>query len=163
MKKALFFVGCALFVAAMASCGNKNAEETNTDSVMDTMEVVDTAAAEAEAVEATEVAEATEATDAEMLSAAQKAGQAKCNCYKKDPASVEACIRALLSQSYAAYQNNETFKAAMEKEYQKCVKEKVNAAATEATNKAKDAAKAEANKAISAAASDISKKLNKNN
>lgn len=160
MKKALFFIGCALFVAAMASCGNKNAEETTTDSVMDTVAVADTTVAEVQAVEATEVADA---NDAEMLSAAQQAGQAKCNCYKKDPASVEACIKALLSQTYAAYQNNETFKAAMEKEYQKCVKEKVAAAATEATNKAKEAAKAEANKAVSAAAADLSKKLNKNN
>lgn len=146
MKKALLFVSCALFVAAMASCGNKNAEEEVIDSTIE--EVVEEPVAEA--VEAT--AEVAAVDNAEMMAAAKAAGQAKCNCYKKDAASVEACIKAIISAEYAAYQGNDAFKAAMEQEYQNCIKEKAKAVATDA-----------ANKAVSAAAKDISKKLNKNN
>ena len=132
MKKVLSFIGCAMFVAAMAvSCGQKNTE--NADSIIDS-----TAAecvAQDEAVE--QVAPATEMTDAEhaaMLDAAREAGRAKCNCYKTDAASVESCIKSILTQSYAAYMNNEEFKAAMEDEFNTCVKEK----AAEATKKAVD-------------------------
>ena len=39
-----------------------------------------------------------------------------------------------LSQSYAAYEGNEEFKAAMEAEFNSCVKEKVADAAKEAAN-----------------------------
>ena len=144
MKKVLSFVGCALFVAAMTvSCGHKNAEEA-IDSTMETVE---------EAVEETNAACCTEATanvdrDA-MLSAAREAGQAKCNCYKTDAASVESCIKSILAQSYAAYQDNEEFKAAMNDEFNKCVKEK-------ATEAAKDAG----DKAIKAGANALAEKLN---
>lgn len=152
MKKVLLFVSCALFVAAMASCGNKNAEET-TDSVIDSAVVEEPVAEEPVVEENAEVAATEVAVDnTEMLSAAKKAGQAKCNCYKKDAASVEACIKAILSSEFAAYQGNTEFKAAMDREYQNCIKEKAKAAATDA-----------ANKAVSAAAKDISKKLQKNN
>ena len=150
MKKALVILSSALFVAAMAvSCGNKNAEEVVEDSVIDeTEEVVEEAAPEA--VEATVEATTTNATvDAAMLAAAKEAGQAKCNCYKKDPASVENCIRALLTSTYAAYKDNAEFKKAMDAEYQNCIKAK----ATEAVKTAGD-------KAISDGAKAISKKLN---
>ena len=131
MKKVLSFIGCAMFVAAMAvSCGQKTTE--NNDSVTDSAaECIATD----EAVE--QVAPAAEMTDAEhaaMLDAAREAGRAKCNCYKKDAASVEACIKSILSESYANYMNNEEFKAAMEEEFNTCVKEK----AAEATKKAVD-------------------------
>lgn len=130
MKKVLSFVGCALFVAAMTiSCGHKNAEEA-VDSTMETVE---------NAVEETNAActEATADIDRDaMLAAAREAGQAKCNCYKTDAASVESCIKSILAQSYAAYQDNDEFKAAMEEEFNSCVKEKVNAAAKEAGDKA---------------------------
>ena len=147
MKKVLSFIGCAMFVAAMAvSCGQKNTE--NADSIIDS-----TAAecvAQDEAVE--QVAPATEMTDAEhaaMLDAAREAGRAKCNCYKTDAASVESCIKSILSQSYAAYQDNEEFKAAMEDEFNKCVKEKATAAVKDAGDKA-----------IKAGASALADKLN---
>ena len=71
-----------------------------------------------------------------LADAAREAGRAKCNCYKKDPASVEACIRSILSESYAAYQNNTEFKSTMEAEFNGCVKEKATAAAKEAGDKA---------------------------
>lgn len=146
MKKVLFYVGCALFVASMASCGNKNAEPEVCDSAMDTTVVVEEPVVE----EVPVVEEAPVAVDnAAMMSAAKEAGQAKCNCYKTDPASVEKCIRALLSEKYAAYQNNTDFKAAMEAEYNKCIKEK-------ATAKAKEVG----NEAVKAGAEAISKKLN---
>ncbi len=139
MKKVLSFVGCALFVAAMAiSC--KNNQEAATDTLAEDTTVMN-------AVE--EVATADQMSDADhqaMLDAAAEAGRAKCNCYKTDAASVESCIKSILSESYAAYEGNEEFKAAMEAEYNNCIKEKVSAAAKEAGDKAvKEGAKAIAN------------------
>ena len=139
MKKVLSFIGCALFVAAMAvSCGQKNAEEATDETVIE--ETVEEVAAPAEAT----------VDNSAMLNAAIEAGRAKCNCYQTDPASVEACIKAILAQSYAAYQDNDEFKAAMNAEFDKCVKEK-----------AKDAAKDAANKGIKEGANALSNALNK--
>ena len=137
MKKVLSFVGCALFVAAMTiSCGNNKQEAT--DSIAEDSIVT-------EAVE--EIApEMSEADHQAMLDAAAEAGRAKCNCYKTDAASVESCIQSILSETYAAYEGNEEFKAAMEEEYNNCIKEKATAAAKEAGDKAvKEGAKAIAN------------------
>ena len=144
MKKVFSFVSCALFVAAMSvSCGNKTAEPA--DSVMDTAAVQEVIN-EPAAVE-TEAPVMSDAEHAAMLDAAREAGRAKCNCYKKDAASVEACIKSILAQSYAAYENNEEFKAAMEEEFNSCVKEKAKTAVKEAANEgAKAAASAIANK-----------------
>ncbi|MBP5678066.1 MAG: hypothetical protein J6W88_06185 [Bacteroidales bacterium] len=141
MKKILSFVSCALFVAAMTvSCGHKNAEQAVEEPIEETAEVVE---------ENTEAVEAPAMSDADhqaMLDAAAEAGRAKCNCYKTDPASVENCIKSILTQSYAAYEGNEEFKAAMEAEYQNCVKEKATAAAKEAADKGvKEGAKAISN------------------
>ena len=149
MKRTLLFLGCAALVASLSvSCGNKNANEEPIDST-EVEAVVEEAVVE-EAPVATEVA--TEATDdAAMLAAAREAGQAKCNCYKTDAASVEGCIRSILSSQYAAYEGNDAFKAAMEEEYQSCIKEKVKAAATE-----------KANEGIKAGAKALSGALNKN-
>ena len=131
MKKVLSFIGCALFVAAMTvSCGQKNAE--NNDTVCDS--TIENAVVE-NAVE--QVAPAAEMSDAEhtaMIDAAREAGRAKCNCYKTDPASVESCIKSILTESYAAYQNNEEFKSVMEEEFNSCVKEKANEAAKKAVD-----------------------------
>jgi hypothetical protein len=141
MKKVLSFLSCALFVAAMTvSCGQKNAEEA-TDSIIDeATEQIEEAAAP---VECTGMSEAEHAA---MLSAAEQAGIAKCNCYKTDPSSVEACIKSILSESYAKYQENEEFQAAMNAAYQNCVKEKATAAAKEAANEGiKEGAKAISN------------------
>ncbi|MBP5526841.1 MAG: hypothetical protein J6X79_00130 [Bacteroidales bacterium] len=144
MKKVLSFVSCALFVAAMTvACGHKTAEEAVDSTVEATVE------------EATEVApvEAATMSDAEheaMLNAAREAGQAKCNCYKTDAASVESCIKSIIAQSYAAYQDNEEFKAAMEEEFNSCVKAKATAAVKDA-----------ANEGIKAGANELSKKLGK--
>lgn len=148
MKKVLFYIGCAMFVASMTVACNNNKNAENTDSIVE--ETVEEATTEctAEAVEATTMSDAEHAA---MLNAAREAGRAKCNCYKTDPASVESCIRAILSESYAAYQDNEEFKTVMEEEFNSCVKEKVNAAA-------KDAAE----KGIKAGADALSKKLNGN-
>lgn len=144
MKKVLSFIGCALFVAAMSvSCGHKNAEEAVDSTVEATVEEVATEAAPVEAA-------ATSMSDAEhaaMLDAAREAGRAKCNCYKTDAASVESCIRSILAQSYAAYQDNEEFKATMEEEFNSCVKEKASAAVKDAANEGiKAGANALANK-----------------
>ena len=138
MKKVLSFVGCALFVAAMAISCKSNQEATDTlvedTTVMNAVEEVATAA------------QMSEADHQAMLDAAAEAGRAKCNCYKTDAASVESCIKSILSESYAAYEGNEEFKAAMEAEYNNCIKEKVSAAAKEAGDKAvKEGAKAIAN------------------
>lgn len=140
MKKVLAFVGAAMFVAAMTvACGHKNAE------------VIDSAAEETieeVATEATPV-EAVAMSDAEhqaMLDAAREAGRAKCNCYKTDAASVESCIKSILSESYATYKDNEEFKSVMEDEFNSCVKEKATAAAKEAANEGiKEGAKALSN------------------
>lgn len=126
MKKVLSFFGAALFVAAMTvSCGNNKPAET--EEVID--EAIENVAEEASAT----VSEATVDMNA-MLDAAREAGRAKCNCYKTDAASVEACIKSILSQSYAAYQDNAEFKAAMEEEFNACVKEKATEAVKDAAN-----------------------------
>ena len=146
MKTVLSFVSCALFVAAMTvACGHKTAEEAVDSTVEATVE---------EAVEVAPV-EAASMSDAEheaMLNAAREAGQAKCNCYKTDAASVESCIKSILAQSYAAYQDNEEFKAAMDAEFNSCVKENATAAVKDA-----------ANEGIKAGANELSKKLSKKN
>ena len=138
MKKVLSFVGCALFVAAMAISCKSNQEATDTlvedTTVMNAVEEVATAD------------QMSEADHQAMLDAAAEAGRAKCNCYKTDAASVESCIKSILSESYAAYEGNEEFQAAMEEEYNNCIKEKATAAAKEAGDKAvKEGAKAIAN------------------
>ena len=138
MKKVLSFIGCAIFVAAMTiSCGHKNQEEA-VDSMIDSATIEN-------AVE--QVApEMSDAEHAAMIDAAIAAGQAKCNCYKTDAASVESCIKSILSETYAAYEGNEEFQAAMEEEYNNCIKEKATAAAKEAGDKAvKEGATAIAN------------------
>lgn len=139
MKKVLSFIGCALFVAAMAvSC--KNNQEAATDSLVDDTTVMNAVE------EVAPIEEMSEADHQAMLDAAAEAGRAKCNCYKTDAASVESCIKSILSESYAAYEGNEEFKAAMEAEYNNCIKEKVSAAAKEAGDKAiKEGAKSIAN------------------
>ena len=139
MKKVLAFIGCALFVAAMAvSC--KNNQEAATDSLVDDTTVMNAVE------EVAPIEEMSEADHQAMLDAAAEAGRAKCNCYKTDAASVESCIKSILSESYAAYEGNEEFKAAMEAEYNNCIKEKVSAAAKEAGDKAvKEGVKAIAN------------------
>lgn len=132
MKKVLSFVGAALFVAAMTvSCGNNNTEAT--DSVCDST-VENAACCDEQAAQPVEAVAMTDAEHQAMMDAAAEAGRAKCNCYKTDAASVESCIKSILSQSYAAYEGNEEFKAAMEAEFNSCVKEKVADAAKEAAN-----------------------------
>lgn len=152
MKKVLFFASCAAFVAAMTiSCNSNKPEEVVEDTIVeDTIEVV-----EEEVVEATAEASTATMSDAEhaaMMSAAREAGQAKCNCYKTDAASVEACIKSILAEQYAAYKDNAEFKAEMEREFNTCVKEKVA-----------NATKEVANKAINEGAKALAGKLNKNN
>lgn len=140
MKKVLSFVGAALFVAAMTvACGHKNAEVVDS-TAEETIEEVATEATAAEAVAMSD------AEHQAMLNAAREAGQAKCNCYKTDAASVESCIKSILTESYAAYMDNEEFKAAMEEEFNSCVKEKATNAAKQAANEGvKEGAKALSN------------------
>ena len=135
-----------MFVAAMSiSCNQKN-QEAN-DSTIDSM-MEDTTAVQ---MIAPEDGEATlDADHQAMLDAAAEAGRAKCNCYKADAASVEACIKSIISEKYAAYEGNEEFMAAMEQEFNTCVKEK----ATEATKKAVD-------DGVKAGAKALSEKLGK--
>lgn len=144
MKKVLSFVGAALFVAAMTvSCGNNNTEAT--DSVCDST-VENAACCDEQAAQPVEAVAMTDAEHQAMMDAAAEAGRAKCNCYKTDAASVESCIKSILSQSYAAYQDNEEFKAAMEAEFNSCVKEKATAAIKDAANEGiKEGAKALSN------------------
>lgn len=144
MKKVLSFVGAALFVAAMTvSCGNNNTEAT--DSVCDST-VENAACCDEQAAQPVEAVAMTDAEHQAMMDAAAEAGRAKCNCYKTDAASVESCIKSILSQSYAAYQDNEEFKAAMEVEFNSCVKEKATAAIKGAANEGiKEGAKALSN------------------
>ena len=142
MKKVLSVIGCAIFVAAMSiSCGHKNQEEA-VDSMIDTT-------IEENAVQ--QVApEMSDAEHAAMIDAAIAAGQAKCNCYKTDAASVEACINSILTESYAAYKDNEEFQARMNEEFESCVKGKVA-----------DATKQAVNEGVKAGAKAISEKLSK--
>lgn len=151
MKKTVLFLGCALFVAGMMfSCGNNNAEAVEDDSVA-TEEV------KAEEAPAPEAAAPVATSKDEILSKAREAGQAKCNCYKTDPASVENCFRAILNETYAAYKDDADFQAEMKAEYNRCIKEKATNAAKEAGNKAiKEGAKA-----ASEAATDAMKNFGK--
>ena len=142
MKKVLSFIGCAIFVAAMTvACGHKNQEEA-TDSMIDTT-------IQEDAVEMV-APEMSDAEHAAMIDAAIAAGQAKCNCYKTDAASVENCINSILTESYAAYKDNEEFQARMNEEFESCVKSKVA-----------DATKEAVNQGVKAGAKAISDKLNK--
>ncbi len=146
MKKVLSFIGCAMFVAAMTiSCGQKN-QEAN-DSTIDSM-MEDTSAVQMIAPE--DGAAMSDADHQAMLDAAAEAGRAKCNCYKTDAASVEACIKSIISSNYAAYEGNEEFMAAMENEFNACVK-----------GKATDAAQKAVNDGVKAGAKALSEKLNK--
>ncbi len=150
MKKIMTFIGCALFVAAMSvSCNGKSAEEV-VDAIDSTNDVVAEAATEAAVTAVTATADMTDAEREAMLEAAREAGRAKCNCFKTDSASVEACIKSILEQQYAAYQGNSEFVAAMEIEYKSCLREK-----------AAETAKEAANKGIKAGANEINKRLGK--
>ncbi|MBP5758313.1 MAG: hypothetical protein J6W45_02795 [Bacteroidales bacterium] len=151
MKKVTLFLGSALFVAGMMfSCGNNNAEAVEEDTTA-TEEV------KAEEAPAPEAAAPVATNKEEILSKAREAGQAKCNCYKTDAASVEKCFQAILDQTYAAYKDDADFQAEMKAEYNRCIKGKVKDAAKEATNKAVK----EGAKAASEAATDALKNLGK--
>ena len=144
MKKGLFLFASMLFAAAIAvSCGNKNNEEE--------VEAGDSTAVEATVTDEPVAAEAAApaVNKEEILSKAREAGRAKCNCYQTDPASVEACIKAILEQTYAAYKDDADFQAEMKAEFDRCVKEK----ATEAGKKAAD-------EGVKKAAGAISDRLN---
>ena len=144
MKKGLFLFASMLFAAAIAvSCGNKNNEEE--------VEAGDSTAVEATVTDEPVAAEAAApaVNKEEILSKAREAGRAKCNCYQTDPASVEACIKAILEQTYAAYKDDADFQAEMKAEFDRCVKEK----ATEAGKKAAD-------EGVNKAAGAISDRLN---
>jgi len=150
MKKIMTFIGCALFVAAMSvSCAGKSAEEV-IESIDSTNEVVAEATTDAALTAVTATSDMTDAEREAMLAAAREAGRAKCNCFKTDSASVEACIKSILEQKYAAYQGNSEFVAAMEIEYKNCLREKATAAVKEA-----------ANEGIKAGAKEVAKKLGK--
>ncbi len=145
MKKVLSFIGCAIFVAAMTvACGHKNQEEA-VDSMIDS--TVENAV---EQVAPVEGATMSDAEHAAMIDAAIAAGQAKCNCYKTDAASVESCINSILTESYAAYKDNAEFQARMNEEFESCVKSKVA-----------DATKQAVNEGVKAGAKALSEKINK--
>ncbi len=149
MKKVILTLSCAMFLAGVCfSCGNKEAEEVLEEEAVE--EVVEEAEAVVEEAVAVEE-DAPAVNKEEILSKARQAGQAKCNCYQKDAAHVEACIKAILEQSYAAYKEDVDFQKEMKAEYDKCIKEKASAAAKEV-----------ANEGAKAAASAISKKLGGN-
>ena len=151
MKKVTLFLGSALFVAGMMfSCGNNNAEAVEEDTTA-TEEVA------AEEAPAPEAAAPVATSKEEILSKAREAGQAKCNCYKTDAASVEKCFQAILDQTYAAYKDDADFQAEMKAEYNRCIKGKVKDAAKDATNKAVK----EGAKAASEAATDALKNIGK--
>lgn len=139
MKKVILTLSCAMFLAGVCfSCGNKEAEEVIEEEAVEEV-VEEEAVEEAVAVEAAAPAVNKE----EILSKARQAGQAKCNCYQKDAAHVEACIKAILEQSYAAYKDDADFQKEMKAEYDRCVKEKASAAAKKAADEgAKQAASA---------------------
>ncbi len=136
----------------MFSCGNNNAEATEEgDTTQNNTEAVEQ---EAPAPEATTPAATSKE---EILSKAREAGQAKCNCYKTDAASVEKCFKAILDQTYAAYKDDADFQAEMKAEYNRCIKEKATNAAKDATNKVVK----EGAKAASEAATDALKNIGK--
>ena len=142
MKKTLVLVGGVVFAALLAvSCGNKQAAEENAEAVEEVVEEEVVAEPAAEVV----------VDDAELLSAAQKAGLAKCNCYNSETKSVnDDCIDAIFAGVDAAYKDNQKFIDEMEKTYKNCIKEKAEAAA-------KDVAKEGAHKAADALAKKLAK------
>ena len=144
MKKVFAFFGAALFVAAMTvACGHKTAEAV--DSTIDST-IEEAAACTETAVESAADVDA----DAAMLAAAKEAGQAICECTKGDAASIESCMKSVLSASYAAYEGNDAFAAAVKAEIEGCVKAKATAAAKNA-----------AEEGLKAGANAIADKLNK--
>ena len=143
MKKFFAFIGAAMFVAAMTvACGHKTAEAVDS-TVEETVEEVATEAAPVEAAASSDA-------DAAMMAAAKEAGQAICNCTKGDASSIESCMKSVLAASYAQYEGNEAFAAAVRAEIDNCVKAK----ATEAVKNA-------ANEGIKAGANALADKLKK--
>lgn len=143
MKKFFAFIGAAMFVAAMTvACGHKTAEAVDS-TVEETVEEVATEAAPVEAAASSDA-------DAAMMAAAKEAGQAICNCTKGDASSIESCMKSVLAASYAQYEGNEAFAAAVRAEIDNCVKAK-------ATETVKNAA----NEGIKAGANALADKLKK--
>ncbi|MBR1766306.1 MAG: hypothetical protein IJ745_04610 [Bacteroidales bacterium] len=134
MKKVLSFIGSALFVAALTvSCGNNNTESTDTVCENDATEAA--ACCEQKAEQAVEAVAASDAdADAALMAAAKEAGEAICNCANGDAASIEKCMKSIIAESYAAYQNNDKFTSAVKAALGDCVKEKAKAAVAEKAN-----------------------------
>ena len=71
----------------------------------------------------------------EREQAIHEAADAICNCSSGDDSKIESCIHAVISSAFAAYQNDDEFVTAVEKEVIKCVAKK---AARKAIDKATD-------------------------
>ena len=122
MKKVMYFIGCALFVATMAvSCGS-NTENTDTtnDTTNDTTgnkELVDNAATTDQNTTAND--------DAEMMAAAQKVAQAACAC-AADETKLDGCIADAINNTADCikYKDNDKFKSEVKKIALECIMKK---------------------------------------
>ncbi|MBR1784321.1 MAG: hypothetical protein IJ760_02650 [Bacteroidales bacterium] len=148
MKKVLSFIGAAAIVAAMTvACNHKAAETADTTACC---EKTEQCCEQKDAVESAATSESDNDASA-MLAAAKEAGQAICNCTNGDAASIENCMNSVLAASYAQYEGNTEFSAAVKAEIENCVKAK-------ATEAAKDAVSEGVKAGANALAKEIAKK-----
>ena len=142
MKKVFLFLSSALICAFMAACGGnaENADTLNNDTTP------------AEDTEITTPAEnnAEPAADVNSDARAQAihdAAQAICNC-----GDLTNCVNTVIDQSFAQYKNDAEFKAAVKKEAETCIANKVKDKALE---KGREGAKELGNAAANAAANKL--------
>ena len=134
MKKVMYFIGCALFVAAMtvACGGNDNNDTINNDSTNNDSNV-NTETVENQTPANTDVTVDNGAREAAIAEAAEKI----CNCASGDQTKIQECLKSIITSGYAAYQNDEAFTKAVYDKALKCAAEKaVNKAVEKGTEKA---------------------------
>ncbi len=148
MKKVMYFIGCALFVAAMtvACGGNDNNDTINNDSTNNDSNVnTETVNNQTEPTNT----DVTVEDDAAMMAAAQKVAEAACKC-AADESNLDGCIAEAINNTADCikYKDNAKFKSevrriALECIGKKAVKKGGNAAIDQYVpdGKAKDAAK----------------------
>ena len=135
MKKVMYFIGCALFVAAMTvACGGNDSTNDSNDSnaVIDSNATTETVDNQAEPTN-TDVTVDNSAREAAIAEAAEKI----CNCASGDQTKIQECLKSIITSGYAAYQNDEAFTKAVYDKALKCAAEKaVNKAVEKGTEKA---------------------------
>ena len=144
MKKVMYFIGCALFVAAMTvACGGNDSTNDSNDSnaVIDSNATTETVDNQAEPTN-TDVTVDNGAREAAIAEAAEKI----CNCASGDKTKIQECLKSIISTGYAAYKDDKAFTDAV---YEKALACAVENAANKAIEKGTEKLADEASKQLS--------------